>query len=586
MWKGDNMASPSKETMHKLILQNQKDLNIEILDIDYETCTFKCLVCNALRTNSLITVYNTFKRKEYFHSNACSKYYRDIIRQELGKEATKKFINMYHTDTYRYTVPSNKRYNTYKDKFKFDDFPSYFNNCYNAYKAFIKQYGLSDLGVGRVENTKGYEPEHISSVPMNVKVENKGIIEPNKESMYNHIIQKQRDLNIEIIDIDYETCTFKCLICNAIKTNSLITIYKNIKNQNYLHSTTCSKYYNDIIRQELGEESTKKFANMYEHALQRCTNPSKKEYLRDKDKFKFNDFPDYFNNCYTDFKDGVRQYGLGNLSLVRIDSTKGYEPGNIRFVPLNISLKNRGMFESNKELMYDPILRKQKDLNIEIIDMDYDTCTYKCLICNAIRTNSVNTMYSNINNQNYFHSIACSEYYNNVVKKELGEEAAKIFYIKYRGALQRCTTPNAVGYKYYKGRFKFDDFPDYFNNCYTSFKEGVKQYGLDNISIDRIDGNKGYEQGNIRFVPMSVNLANMPNVRPVAAYNEVTKQLLEAPNLNRLGKSYFNGKGPSLYYPLKTGQLYLDTWHIFYTDESNGLLERYKEQQAPSNHEK
>lgn len=232
----------------------------------------------------------------------------------------------------------------------------------------------------------------------------------------------------------------------------------------------------------------------------------------------------------------------------------------------------------SKETMHNRIIRLQKDLNIEIIDIDYETCTFKCLVCNSIRTSSITTMYSNTAYQEYFHSTGCSKYYSDIIRQELGDKAYKKFAKMYNSAEQRCDNPNNICYEYYKGKFKFNDFPDYFNNCYNAFKDGIKQYGLDDLSIDRIENDKGYEPGNVRFIPMSINALNKDAIKAIAAYNVLTKQLLEAPNAVELTKKYFNVASSILRAYAKSGTLYLQRWHIFYTDEDNGLLEYYKEQ--------
>lgn len=108
-----------------------------------------------------------------------------------------------------------------------------------------------------------------------------------------------------------------------------------------------------------------------------------------------------------------------------------------------------------------------------------------------------------------------------IIRKELGDDLAEHFHTKYRSARERCYNPNNKDYDNYKGKFAFKDFPDFFDNCYEDFKIAINKY-CSHVSIDRIDGDKGYEPGNIRFVPMSVNLQNKKTVKKVLVTDTFT----------------------------------------------------------------
>ena len=107
------------------------------------------------------------------------------------------------------------------------------------------------------------------------------------------------------------------------------------------------------------------------------------------------------------------------------------------------------------------------------------------------------------------------------IRNDLGYEAAEIFHRKYRIAKERCCNPNNKDYDKYKEKFKFIDFVDFFNSCYEDFKKSYIRYGK-SLSIDRIDGDLGYEKGNVRFVPISINLKNKSIVIPVELIDTYT----------------------------------------------------------------
>lgn len=56
---------------------------------------------------------------------------------------------------------------------------------------------------------------------------------------------------------------------------------------------------------------------------------------------------------------------------------------------------------------------------------------------------------------------------------------------------------------------------------------------------DRIEGNKGYEKGNVRFVPMKINLQNKDVVIPVMGVNIKTKEVIDANSIGELAGKYF-----------------------------------------------
>ena len=82
-------------------------------------------------------------------------------------------------------------------------------------------------------------------------------------------------------------------------------------------------------------------------------------------------------------------------------------------------------------------------------------------------------------------------------KAKYGETEFKCVQSTMSGAKQRCTNPNSIGYSNYGGRGILFEFP--------SLRSSV-EWVLDNLgprlagtSIDRIDNDRGYEPGNLRW---------------------------------------------------------------------------------------
>lgn len=146
-----------------------------------------------------------------------------------------------------------------------------------------------------------------------------------------------------------------------------------------------------------------------------------------------------------------------------------------------------------------------------------------------------------------------------IIRSELGDELAEHFHTKFRIAKERCCNPKNKDYDEYKGKFKFEDFSDFFDNCYGDFKNALDLYNT-RLSIDRIDGNKGYEPGNVRFVPMSVNLKNKSNIKPIKIIDTINneeygfKTFWEA-------RTFLNGSG-AMFNAYKNGTLYRNQYYI------------------------
>lgn len=97
---------------------------------------------------------------------------------------------------------------------------------------------------------------------------------------------------------------------------------------------------------------------------------------------------------------------------------------------------------------------------------------------------------------------------------------------------QRCYNPNNPSYANYgaKGITVYSGWLDNFK----AFFEHIGSRPLDKSDIDRIDGSKGYEPGNVRWVTSTENNRNRLNNRKVTI-NGITKCIFEW--IRELGRS-------------------------------------------------
>jgi hypothetical protein len=96
---------------------------------------------------------------------------------------------------------------------------------------------------------------------------------------------------------------------------------------------------------------------------------------------------------------------------------------------------------------------------------------------------------------------------NIMARKLYGNELHPV-YSRWRSTLGRCTDPKHASYKNYGGRGitlapELREFLDYRNYVCS-----LLNYDPVNLTLDRIDNNKGYEKGNLRWVSTNVQVAN------------------------------------------------------------------------------
>lgn len=219
-----------------------------------------------------------------------------------------------------------------------------------------------------------------------------------------------------------------------------------------------------------------------------------------------------------------------------------------------------------KKYAYD----NQETLGYKILETDNNLVKIECSVCGAKRTLHLKSLYKNKSN---IHNQFCSNYYLSIIANEYGKSAAKGFHDFYRRSHERCCNPNNKDYLAYKGKFKFRDFTDFFGYCYPLYKQALERHNYKELSIDRIDGTKAYEAGNIRFVTMTENLRNKPNIHPVRAINVNTGEYVEGASFQNLamklaGTTTATG---SLIRNCKSGKYYKKQWKIEFIETSSTI---------------
>lgn len=92
-------------------------------------------------------------------------------------------------------------------------------------------------------------------------------------------------------------------------------------------------------------------------------------------------------------------------------------------------------------------------------------------------------------------------------KKEVntkhGQSGTKL-YLTWQNIVQRTTNPSHPEYKYWGGRGitisnEYREFINFYRDMGKSFDKHVEEHGGRQTTIDRVDNNKGYERGNLRW---------------------------------------------------------------------------------------
>ena len=153
------------------------------------------------------------------------------------------------------------------------------------------------------------------------------------------------------------------------------------------------------------------------------------------------------------------------------------------------------------------------------------------------------------------------------IRQDIGEEGAIKFQTKYRIARSRCCNPKDKDFHYYQGKFHFTSLKHFFIETYDLFKESFLQNPND-ISIDRIDGSKGYEPGNIRFCTMRENLQNKPTTIKCKMVDTYTNEEYYFNSIGEI-KRWFKSQSGGIHAAYKKGRLYRKRYLITKQEENS-----------------
>lgn len=127
------------------------------------------------------------------------------------------------------------------------------------------------------------------------------------------------------------------------------------------------------------------------------------------------------------------------------------------------------------------------------------------------------------------HTISCGCYHKEMMKRcassftfKHGQSNNKL-YRAWDAMVRRCKNPSDVNYKNYGGR-GINVFPEWLS--FIPFAEYMGQPPSKIYSIDRIDNNKGYEPGNVRWALVKEQCNNKRNNHRLE-YNGETKTLTQ-----------------------------------------------------------
>jgi len=114
------------------------------------------------------------------------------------------------------------------------------------------------------------------------------------------------------------------------------------------------------------------------------------------------------------------------------------------------------------------------------------------------------------------------------------------FHDIYRNMRTRCTNPNVPEYEYYGGRgitCDYTNFEDFMKDHYETYLIACKLYGEDQVTIERIDVNGNYTNGNITWIDRFDQQSNTRRNKWFKAISP-TGEVYESNNQNEFARQH------------------------------------------------
>jgi hypothetical protein len=114
------------------------------------------------------------------------------------------------------------------------------------------------------------------------------------------------------------------------------------------------------------------------------------------------------------------------------------------------------------------------------------------------------------------------------------------FYNAWKDLKARCSNPKHPDYRYYGGRgikvcSEWETFAGFHKDMYEPFLKHLKEFGVKDTSIDRIDNDGGYNKGNVRWATRWEQARNHSNTVYLEFEND---RLLFGDWAKRVGMNY------------------------------------------------
>ncbi len=148
----------------------------------------------------------------------------------------------------------------------------------------------------------------------------------------------------------------------------------------------------------------------------------------------------------------------------------------------------------------------EKNNDFIIVDSYYGNKRHmvdiKCLICNVL---SKKIAYKDFKINKNKHGSRCTVLN---TKKFKDKKLLRKLHRTYQGAKNRCTNPKCNSTSYFGRDFEFKDSTDFIVHMYPLLEDFIKNnpsIPISQVSIDRIDSNKGYKKNNVQWLSFSDN---------------------------------------------------------------------------------